>query len=29
MGEALEAFKKSNGVYPNNVIFYRDGVGEQ
>jgi aubergine-like protein len=25
---ALEAFKKNNGVPPSRVIFYRDGVGE-
>ena len=28
MGEALEAFKKTNGIYPSNIIIYRDGVGE-
>ena len=29
MTEALEAFKKTNGVYPSNLIIYRDGVGDQ
>ena len=29
MGEAMDAFKTSNGIYPSQVIFYRDGVGEQ
>jgi aubergine-like protein len=28
MGKALEAFKKANQVFPERVIFYRDGVGE-
>ena len=28
MGEALEAFKTSNGIYPAQIIFYRDGVGD-
>ena len=26
--EAIEAFKKHNSVYPENIIIYRDGVGE-
>ena len=29
VSEALDAFKTSNGIYPSQVIFYRDGVGEQ
>ena len=29
MEEALEAFKTSNGIYPAQIIFYRDGVGDQ
>lgn len=29
MEESLEAFKNSNGIYPAQIIFYRDGVGEQ
>jgi aubergine-like protein len=28
MNKALECFKKSNGIYPQRIIFYRDGVGE-
>ena len=28
MTKACEAFKKSNGRYPERIIFYRDGVGE-
>lgn len=28
MSEALEAFKQTNGVYPAQLVFYRDGVGE-
>ena len=28
MAEAMDAFKKQNGVYPKRVIFLRDGVGE-
>ena len=28
MSSALEAFKKNNGSYPEQIIFYRDGVGE-
>jgi aubergine-like protein len=28
MTNALEAFKRVNGAYPAQVIFYRDGVGE-
>jgi len=28
MGKCLEAFKKANGIYPERIIFYRDGVGE-
>nr|AAM96947.1 macronuclear development protein 1 [Stylonychia lemnae] len=28
MVKGLEAFKKANGAYPQQVIFYRDGVGE-
>ena len=26
--EVLETFKKINSIYPENIIFYRDGVGE-
>lgn len=26
--EALTEFKKKNGYYPENVIIYRDGVGD-
>lgn len=26
--EVLETFKKINSIYPENLIFYRDGVGE-
>jgi len=26
--KAIENFKKYNGVYPERIIFYRDGVGE-
>ena len=26
--ESLEAFKKHNGRYPQQMVFYRDGVGE-
>lgn len=26
--KALESFKKHNGIYPERIIFYRDGVGE-
>lgn len=28
MTKALEAFKRVNGTYPAQIIFYRDGVGE-
>ena len=28
MDKALNQFKKLNGVFPQRVIFYRDGVGE-
>lgn len=28
MSNACEAFKRANGTYPAQVIFYRDGVGE-
>jgi hypothetical protein len=28
MANAVEAFKKANGSYPERLIFYRDGVGE-
>jgi len=28
MGNACEAFKRSNGAFPERIIFYRDGVGE-
>jgi hypothetical protein len=28
MNGACEAFKRSNGAYPAQIIFYRDGVGE-
>ena len=28
MMKALEKFKKLNTIYPEKVIFYRDGVGE-
>lgn len=28
MTNAAEAFKRSNGTYPSQIIFYRDGVGE-
>jgi aubergine-like protein len=28
MSAACEAFKRSNGAYPAQIIFYRDGVGE-
>lgn len=28
MSGACEAFKKANGAYPAQIIFYRDGVGE-
>lgn len=28
MGGACEAFKRANGAYPAQIIFYRDGVGE-
>lgn len=28
MTNAVEAFKKANGSYPERIIFYRDGVGE-
>jgi len=28
MSNAVEAFKRANGTYPAQVIFYRDGVGE-
>jgi len=28
MSNACEAFKRSNGAYPAQIIFYRDGVGE-
>lgn len=28
MGGALESFKKCNGCYPSQIVFYRDGVGE-
>jgi hypothetical protein len=26
--EVLDTFKKINTIYPENIIFYRDGVGE-
>lgn len=29
MKDAMEAFKKSNGCYPKQVIFLRDGVGDK
>jgi hypothetical protein len=28
MAAATEAFKRTNGSYPAQIIFYRDGVGE-
>ena len=28
MSSAVEAFKRTNGSYPAQIIFYRDGVGE-
>ena len=28
MNAACEAFKRANGAYPAQIIFYRDGVGE-
>lgn len=28
MAAAIEAFKRTNGSYPAQIIFYRDGVGE-
>lgn len=28
MQNAIEAFKRNNGAAPQNIIFYRDGVGE-
>jgi len=28
MNNACEAFKRANGSYPAQIIFYRDGVGE-
>ena len=28
MSEALDGFKKLNGIYPKQLVFYRDGVGE-
>lgn len=28
IGEVLDAFKKQNSIFPENIIFYRDGVGE-
>ena len=28
MSNAVEAFKRANGTYPAQIIFYRDGVGE-
>ena len=28
MSKALEAFKRANGIFPERIIFYRDGVGE-
>ena len=28
MGDVLEVFKKKNNRYPEQIIFYRDGVGE-
>jgi len=28
MSSACQAFKRANGTYPAQVIFYRDGVGE-
>lgn len=28
MASACEAFKRANGAYPAQIIFYRDGVGE-
>lgn len=26
--QSVDAFKASNGIYPKQMIFYRDGVGE-
>jgi aubergine-like protein len=28
MANAVDAFKRANGDYPKQIIFYRDGVGE-
>ena len=28
MEEALEAYKKRNGIYPERIVYYRDGVGD-
>lgn len=28
MQEILEAFNKANKIYPEKIVFYRDGVGE-
>ena len=28
MTKAMNQFKKLNGVWPQRIIFYRDGVGE-
>ena len=28
MGNAVDAFKRANGDFPKQIIFYRDGVGE-
>jgi aubergine-like protein len=28
MAKSLEAFKKANQSYPEQIVFYRDGVGE-
>jgi hypothetical protein len=27
MGKALQNFKQMNGVYPERVVLYRDGIG--
>jgi hypothetical protein len=28
MVNGVDAFKRANGDYPKQIIFYRDGVGE-
>lgn len=28
MSESLGEFKNKNGVFPDNVVIYRDGVGD-